>query len=262
MNCSRSACKWKENRRRSREGEKQYLAWRGLAVVFCGGEDDGWTRWRYFFSPLLLPCSTSSSVFFVSLLSLFAFLFFSFRSSLLLSFFLFLLFFFCFFSLFFFLALSLLLYFYFSFFYPSVSLPLLFFSSPCVPFLPCIYKVERKTSTPAQSMAQGCRVDGAATVQPPLYHPRDTTPPLTLTRGKLCRWRVLGRRHFGLSGKGKSVSQWETGEKRSSSSPASRVQGKKKTHSAFKAAPFRPFFLYKMNSLWNGAVLGKTRRFI
>jgi hypothetical protein len=34
------------------------------------------------------------------------------------------------------------------------------------------------------------------------------------------------------------------GKKKSSSSPASRIQGKKKTHSAFKTAPFRlPFFL-------------------
>jgi hypothetical protein len=49
-------------------------------------------------------------------------------------------------------------------------------------------------------MAQGCRVDGAATVQPPLYHPRDSSPPLTLTRGKLCRWRVPGRHLFGSSG--------------------------------------------------------------
>jgi len=54
-------------------------------------------------------------------------------------------------------------------------------------------------------MAQRCRVDGAATVQPPLYHPRDTSPPLTLTRGKLCRWRVPGRRLVGSSGEGKAV---------------------------------------------------------
>jgi hypothetical protein len=99
-----------------------------------------------------------------------------------------------FFSLFFFVlsALSLL---------PSSSLlPLFFFLSLsqffvfspsfsffCVSFLPSTYWGEKEIYTPAQSMVQGCRVDGAATVQLPLYHPRDTSPPLTLTRGKLCR---------------------------------------------------------------------------
>jgi len=78
----------------------------------------------------------------------------------------------------------------------------LFFRVSC---LPCIYRGEKETYTPAQSMAQRCRVDGAATVQPPLYHPRDTSPPLTLTRGKLCRWRVPGRRLVGSSGEGKAV---------------------------------------------------------
>ena len=48
-------------------------------------------------------------------------------------------------------------------------------------------------------------MDGAATVQSPLYHPRDTSPPLTLTHGKLCRWRVPGRRLFGSLGEGKAV---------------------------------------------------------
>jgi len=112
------------------------------------------------------------------------------------------------FSLFFLaLSLSLTLFFFFFFFLsfcfsPS---PFFFLPSPFVSFLPCIYRGEKETYTLAQSMAQGCRVVGAATVQPPLYHPRDTSPPLTLTRGKLCRWRVPGRRLFGSSGEGKAV---------------------------------------------------------
>jgi hypothetical protein len=64
---------------------------------------------------------------------------------------------------------------------------------------------EKEIYTPAQSMVQGCRVDRATTVQLPLYHPRDTSPPLTLTRGKLCRWRVPGRHLFGSSREGKVV---------------------------------------------------------
>jgi len=70
---------------------------------------------------------------------------------------------------------------------------------------PLYLKGEKDTYTPARSMAQGCRVDGAATIQPPLYHPRDTSPLLTLTRGKLYRWRVPGRRLFGSLGEGKAV---------------------------------------------------------
>jgi len=104
--------------------------------------------------------------------------------------------FFFFFSVFFLLSLSLTLFFFFFSNLLFLSRSLFF----CVSFLPCIYKGEKEIYTPAQSMAQGCRVDGAATVQPPLYHPRDTSPPLTLTRGKLCRWRVPGRHLFGSSG--------------------------------------------------------------
>jgi len=40
----------------------------------------------------------------------------------------------------------------------------------------------------------------------------------------------------------------KAGEENSSSSPASRIQGKKKTHSAVKTAPFRAFF-FLMNSV-------------
>jgi hypothetical protein len=92
-----------------------------------------------------------------------------------------------------------------SVFFFSFSLSIFSFFFFHVSCLPCIYRGEKETYTPAQSMAQRCRVDGAATVQPPLYHPRDTSPPLTLTRGKLCRWRVPGRRLFGSSGEGKAV---------------------------------------------------------
>jgi hypothetical protein len=137
---------------------------------------------RFFFSffsfgPLPSPLVFSSPLFFS--LVFFSFLFF----------FVFLLFFLFFFL--FFLSLG--------FF---VLFPPFFFRVSC---LPCIYRGEKETYTPTQSMAQRCRVDGAATVQPPLYHPRDTSPPLTLTRGKLCRWRVPGRRLFGSSGEGKAV---------------------------------------------------------
>jgi len=54
-------------------------------------------------------------------------------------------------------------------------------------------------------MTQRCREDGVTTIQLPLYHPRDTSPPLTLTFGKLCRWRVPGWRLFVSSGEGKAM---------------------------------------------------------
>ena len=113
------------------------------------------------FGPLPSPLVFSSPLFFS--LVFFSFLFF----------FVFLLFFLCFFL--FFLSLG-----FFVLFSPF------FFRVSC---LPCIYRGEKETYTPAQSMTQRCRVDGAATIQPPLDHPRDTSPPLTLTHGKLCGWR-------------------------------------------------------------------------
>jgi len=77
-----------------------------------------------------------------------------------------------------------LLYFSFSsllFFFLLSVFPLSFALSLC---LPCIYRQK-----------QGRDMDGAATVQPPLYHPRDNYPPFSPTRGKL--WaNGVGRRLF------------------------------------------------------------------
>ena len=177
--------------------KETYPARGGVAVVVSGGSRR-WRRWSVmlllllpycikarasvfffvFFSSVLFPIlySILSSVMSLSRPSLF-FLLFSVSS---------------FFSLLF----SLLL---------LSSILLLFLSSLMCLLSPLYLEGRRETSTPAQSMAQGCRVDGAATVQPPLYHPRDTSPPQTLTRGKLCRWRVPSRRLFGSSGEGKVV---------------------------------------------------------
>ena len=117
-----------------------------------------------FFSlfPLLFFCFALSSSSFLLLLSVFL-LFFSL--------------FLCFLLLLFFLSCSV----FFSsllFFISVLSLPplLLFFVLVCL-LSPLYLEGKKETYTPAQSMAQGCRVDGAATVQPPLYHPRDTSLP-------------------------------------------------------------------------------------
>jgi hypothetical protein len=68
--------------------------------------------------------------------------------------------------------------------------------------------------------------------------PRNTSPPSSPTRGKL---RANGG---GVSVFLKREMAVTEEEKKSSSSPASHVQGKKKTHSAFKTTPFWvfPFF--------------------
>jgi len=68
--------------------------------------------------------------------------------------------------------------------------------------------------------------------------PRNTSPPSSPTRGKL---RASGG---GVSVFLKREMAVTEEEKKSSSSPASHVQGKKKTHSAFKTTPFWvfPFF--------------------
>jgi hypothetical protein len=51
--------------------------------------------------------------------------------------------------------------------------------------------------------------------------------------------------------------------KKSSSSPASHVQGMKKTHSAIQNGTVWIFlFFFYVNSALNNAVLAKTRRFI
>jgi len=191
VNYSRSACKCRQglSKKKQTGATGGYLGWRrggaaggGSGVVAMEG-----LRWP---AELLLPLPLPPLFFlFLSFLLLFPL---SFLSSLVFS----RLSLFFFFSVFFLLSLSLTLFFFF--FSNLLFLCRSFFF--CVSFLPCIYKGEKEIYTPAQSMAQGCRVDGAATVQPPLYHPRDTSPPLTLTRGKLCRWRVPGRHLFGSPG--------------------------------------------------------------
>jgi hypothetical protein len=106
-------------------------------------------------------------------------------------------------------------------------------------------------------MVQGCRVDGATTVQPPLYHPRDTSLPLTLTRGKLCRWRVPGRHLFGSSREGKVVRN--RGEK-IFFFPCFARPGEEEDPQCLQngtvSAPFSSFF---MNSVWNGVVSFKWK---
>jgi hypothetical protein len=218
-------------------------------VVARDGGDGGWTRWRCFpdASPLLF--FSFSSVLFFFFTSSFLFFFFSPPPlrfpSLLLSIPLFsssssfsrVLFFFslvlCFFSL--------LLYF------CSLSPPSsIFFFLPRVFFLPCIYRGKKEVYTPALSMAQGCRVDGAVTVQLPLYHPRDTSPPLMLTRGKLCRWRDPWSASFWVIG-GKEVSE-KQGRKDLLLPLFRASRGRRRPIVPFKTAPFWPLFFFTVNS--------------
>ena len=93
--------------------------------------------------------------------------------------------------------------------------------------LPCIYRKNR-----------GERGRGRPLCNHPKNCPRNTSPPSSPTRGKL---RASGG---GVSVFLKREMAVTEEEKKSSSSPASHVQGKKKTHSAFKTTPFWvfPFF--------------------
>jgi hypothetical protein len=98
-------------------------------------------------------------------------------------------------------------------------------------------------------MAQGCRVDGAATIQSPLYHPRDTSSPLTLTHGKLCRWRDPWSASFWI------IRGGEVGEKQGRKDlvlpPLFRAsRGRRRPTWPSKRHCFTPFFL--MNSVWKG----------
>jgi hypothetical protein len=85
-------------------------------------------------------------------------------------------------------------------------------------------------------------VAGAATVQPPLYHPRHTSPPFSPTRGKL--WTSKGPW---------SASFWvlrggEGGEKQGNNTfffpYFLRVQGKKKGYSVIQNDTVLGFFLF------------------
>jgi hypothetical protein len=146
-----------EQRRR-----ENYLTLRGVVVVVCVGGDSGWTRWRYFFSILLLPCSfflplfvfiSFSLLFFSSFLLLFLSVF-----PLVSSFSLFLCFLFflppLFFSSFFY-SIFLHLFLSSSLFFSVLSLPF-FLSSPLSRFSP-VFKgktgEKSRPTTPAQSMA-------------------------------------------------------------------------------------------------------------
>jgi len=132
------------------------------------------------------------------------------------------------------------LFFLFSSLLCPLSSVLAFFSLP-----PCFYRQK-----------QGRDVAGRPLCCRPKNCLRNTSPPSSPTRGKL---RATGVGKVGVFFKREMV---VTEEEKSSSSPASRVQGKKRTHNAFKLAPFWVFPFFLMNSVWNGAVLGKTCRFI
>ena len=98
-------------------------------------------------------------------------------------------------------------------------------------------------------MAQGCRMDGATTIQSPLYHPRDTCSPLTLTHGKLCRWRDPWSASFWI------IRGGEVGEKQGRKDlllpPLFRAsRGRRRPTWPSKRHCFTLFFL--MNSVWKG----------
>ena len=130
---------------------------------------------------------------------------------------------------------------FFFFFRPSPSLFSSFSSLLCPLFsvpphlsraLPCIYRKNR-----------GDRGRGRPLCSHPKNCPRNTPPPSSPTRGKL---RATGVGKVGVFFKREMV---VTEEEKSSSSPASRVQGKKRTHNAFKLAPFWVFPFFLMNSV-------------
>jgi hypothetical protein len=92
-------------------------------------------------------------------------------------------------------------------------------------------------------------MDGAATIQSPLYHPRDTSSPLTLTHGKLCRWRDPWSVSFWI------IRGGEVGEKQGRKDlvlpPLFRAsRGRRRPTWPSKRHCFTPFFL--MNSVWKG----------
>jgi hypothetical protein len=207
---------------------------------WCGGgaSDDGSHRFLPFFSlfsfslfSFLFPLSvlSSRSLFCSSLLSLYSSLFF-----------------FVFFSLFSFSSSSV----FFSF--SNATLPTLSLFS-CSLF-PCIYRQihgGKRSITPVQSWHRG-RLARAAIIQPPQDCPRGTSPLCfffhRLEGGHELEFRqvgVVGRCFFGSFGeRGRGEKQ---GKVAASSSPASRVQGKKKTHSAVQNGTVSGFF-FLMNS--------------
>ena len=151
----------------------------------------------------------------------------------------------CFFFVFFLCFPSLLPLFFFSF--SNATLPTL--SPFSCSLFPCIYRQihgGKRSITPVQSWHRG-RLARAAIIQPPQDCPRGTSPLCfffhRLEGGHELEFRqvgVVGRRFFGSFGeRGRGEKQ---GKVVASSSPASRVQGKKKTHSAVQNGTVSGFF--------------------
>jgi len=233
-----------EEEEEEREGEEGWLAVAHGADGGCGGgRTQLLVRWRcqrWRFSSFL--------TFFFSVFLLSVFLSFSSLGSiltvpilLLSSFSLFLFVFFCFFFLFSFSSSSV----FFSF--SNATLPTL--SPFSCSLFPCIYRQihgGKRSITPVQSWHRG-RLARAAIIQPPQDCPRGTSPLCfffhRLEGGHELEFRqvgVVGRRFFGSFGeRGRGEKQ---GKVVASSSPASRVQGKKKTHSAVQNGTVSGFF--------------------
>jgi len=120
--------------------------------------------------------------------------------------------------------------------------------------LPCIYRKNRGERGKGGHCAAAPKIArGARSVLFSL--PRGRPWVRGYTRGVVVGAFLI---FFRERGREKSV-------KNSSSSPASHVQGKKKTHGAFQndtvwVSSFLLFFFY--NSGWNDAVFDKTHRFI
>ena len=120
------------------------------------------------------------------------------------------------------------------------SLPLLFycFSSSCVFFLPYIQRGERRPTPLPSQWRRGVGWTGR-----PLFSRPSTTLGTALFPNSNT-WKAVQVEGpwstFFWVIRGREVGE-KQGKKKYSSSPASRVQGKK-TRSAFKTAPFRPLF--------------------
>jgi len=110
------------------------------------------------------------------------------------------------------------------------------FAPPSALSLPCIYRQKNRgrdsPTTPIQSWFRG-RVAGAATVQPPKGYVPSIFPPRGKQVGRFCRHLF---KLFQRKGEEKSRGR------KSSSSPASRVEGKKKTHNVVQNDTFWVFF--------------------
>jgi hypothetical protein len=135
------------------------------------------------------------------------------------------------------------LYYYLPFSFGLQLLPsfvLLFpFAPPSALSLPYIYRQKNRgrdsPTTPAQSSCRG-RVAGAATMQLPKGYIPSIFPPSGKQVGSFCRYLF---KLFWRKGEEKSRGR------KSSSSPASRVQGKKKTHTVVQNGTVWVFVFFK-----------------